>query len=61
MLKKRIRKWDLDRKLKEADMLHALKLAAERAKCGKETEFLIRGRLVGLADIQRYFGRKGKQ
>ncbi|KAH7333184.1 hypothetical protein BKA65DRAFT_41113 [Rhexocercosporidium sp. MPI-PUGE-AT-0058] len=59
MLKKRIKKWGLDRKLKEADMIYALRLALERGKSGKQTEFLIRERTVTFSDIEKYFGRKG--
>jgi hypothetical protein len=59
MLKKRIKKWDLDRNHKQADMLHALALAWNRRKEGKETNFLIRGRLVTFPEVQNYFRRKG--
>jgi hypothetical protein len=59
MLKKRIRKWDLDRKNKHADMLFALKLAFEREAMGKKTVFLIRSRLVTFQDVKHYFRRKG--
>jgi hypothetical protein len=59
MLKKRIKKWDLDRNHKQADMLHALALAWNRRKEGKETNFLIRGRLVTFPEVQKYFRRKG--
>jgi hypothetical protein len=59
MLKKRIRKWDLDRNNKHADMVFALKLAFEREAMGKETFFRIRGRLVTFQDVKHYFHRKG--
>ncbi|CZR67524.1 uncharacterized protein PAC_17423 [Phialocephala subalpina] len=61
MLKKRIKKWDLNRNFKEADMIYALNLALEREKSGKQTEFLIRERTVTFCDIQKYFRRKGIQ
>jgi len=59
MLKKRIKKWDLDRKHKEADMLCALRLALPREAQGKDTVFSIRGRLVTFDDVKHYFRRKG--
>jgi hypothetical protein len=59
MLKKRIKKWDLDRKHKEADMLCALSLALPREAQGKDTVFWIRGRLVTFDDVKHYFRRKG--
>ena len=59
MLKKRIKKWDLDRHRKQADMLHAVKIALERESQGKKTAFLIRGRVVTFEAVQHYFRRKG--
>ncbi|PSN71511.1 hypothetical protein BS50DRAFT_570851 [Corynespora cassiicola Philippines] len=59
MLKKRITKWSLDRKNKQSDMLTALQLAFHRKTQGKETIFRIRGRLVTLQEVERYFHRKG--
>jgi hypothetical protein len=59
MLKKRIRKWELDRNKKNADMLFALKLAFDREAMGKKTVFSIRGRLVTFQDVKHYFHRKG--
>jgi len=58
MLKKRIKKWDLDRNKKGADMLYALRIALDREKSGKQTEFLIRGRVLTLDEVKRYFRRK---
>jgi hypothetical protein len=58
MLKKRIKKWDLDRNHKEADMLYSLRLALSREAQGKDTIFLIRGRVVTFDDIKQYFRRK---
>jgi hypothetical protein len=59
MLKKRINKWSLDKKRKEADMLGALRIALEREAQGKKSIFLDRGRLVTFEDIKYYFRRKG--
>src|ERR1700744_352927 len=59
MLKKRIHNWDLDRNNKEPDMLYALRVAFERHDRGKDTNFVIRGRIVTFADVKRYFRRKG--
>ncbi|PMD39616.1 hypothetical protein L207DRAFT_583479 [Hyaloscypha variabilis F] len=59
MLKKRIKKWDLDRKHKQPDMLYAVKIALERESQGKKTAFLIRGRVVSFEEVQYYFRRKG--
>jgi hypothetical protein len=59
MLKKRIKKWDLDRNHKQADMLYAVKVALERESQGKKTAFLIRGRVVSFEEVQHYFRRKG--
>jgi hypothetical protein len=59
MLKRRIKKWDLDRNHKQADMLCALGIAYERESQGKKTAFLIRGRVVSFEEVQHYFRRKG--
>jgi hypothetical protein len=59
MLKKRVKKWDLDRNHKQADMLYAVKIALERKSQGKKSAFLIRGRVVTFDEVQHYFRRKG--
>jgi hypothetical protein len=59
MLKKRISKWNLDKKRKHADMLAALRIALEREAQGKSSVFLDRGRLVTFEDIKYYFTRRG--
>jgi hypothetical protein len=59
MLKKRIKKWDLDRNHKQTDMLYAVKIALERESQGKKSAFLIRGRVVTFEEVQHYFRRKG--
>jgi hypothetical protein len=58
MLKKRIKKWDLDRNHKHSDMLCALRLAFQREAQGKKTEFLIRGRVVTFDNVKKYFRRR---
>jgi hypothetical protein len=59
MLKKRIKKWELDRNHKEADMLYAVHIALPRESQGKKTVFVIRGRVVTFEEVQYYFRRKG--
>ena len=59
MLKKRIHRWDLDKKHKEPDMLVALRMALAREAQGKKTIFVIRNREVTLEEIKHYFKRKG--
>lgn len=59
MLKKRIRKWDLARNRKQADMLLAAKIGLDREGQGKKTAFVIRGRAVTFEEVQHYFRRKG--
>jgi hypothetical protein len=59
MLKKRIHKWNLDKKHKEPDMLAALRIASEREAQGKKTSFVIRNREVTLEQVKHYFKRKG--
>jgi hypothetical protein len=59
MLKKRIKKWDLDRNHKQADMLYAVKIALERESQGKKSAFLIRDRVITFEEVQHYFRRKG--
>src|SRR5436305_1997698 len=59
MLKKRITKWNLDKKRKHSDMLAALRIALDREAQGKNSIFLDRGRLVTFDDIKSYFTRRG--
>jgi hypothetical protein len=58
MLKRRIRKWDLDKKLKRADMLCALQLMPETATEGEKTAIVIRNRTIVKDDVARYWRRK---
>lgn len=59
MLKKRIKKWDIGRSHRHADMLYALRIATGRELQRKSTTFLIRGRYVTYPEIKNYFRRKG--
>jgi len=59
MLKKRIKKWELDRNHKHADMLYAVQVALDRESQGKKTAFLIRGRVITFDEVQHYFRRRG--
>lgn len=59
MLKKRIKKWELDRNHKHADMLYAVQVALNRESQGKKTAFLIRGRVITFDEVQHYFRRRG--
>lgn len=59
MLKKCFQKWDIERKLKEADILFAVRIAREREAQGKKTDFLIRGRTVTLRMSRSISSAKG--
>ena len=59
MLKKRIHKWNRDKKHKEPDMLAVLHIASEREAQGKKTSFVIRNRDVTLEQVKHYFKHKG--
>ncbi|CZR68508.1 uncharacterized protein PAC_18407 [Phialocephala subalpina] len=61
MLKKRIRKWNLNRNLRQADMLRALSLALERGKVGKRSNFETKGRVLSSDDVKWWLKRKGVQ
>lgn len=58
MFKKRIRAWDIDKKLKEDDVLEAMRLKAQRDAAGKPSELITRGRVVNFDRIWRYIKRK---
>lgn len=59
MLKKRIKKWELDRNHKHTDMIYAVQVALNRESQGKRTAFLIRGRVITFDEVQHYFRRRG--
>lgn len=58
MFKKRIRAWGIDKKLKEDDVLEAMRLKAQRDAVGKPSELIIRGRVVDFDRIWRYIERR---
>jgi hypothetical protein len=58
MYKDRIRKWKLDKKHKEDDMLAIIRKKTERDAVGKASSFRVRGQPVTIEDVFRYFKRK---
>jgi hypothetical protein len=58
MFKDRNRKWKLDKKHKESDMLAILRKQNERDGIGKKTAFRVRGRTVTIEQVHQYFQRK---
>src|SRR5436305_13868721 len=58
-LKHRIRVWHLDKKQKDHEMRTILKTYLSRKAQGKQSIFLLRGRLIDHGEISRYFRRKG--
>ncbi len=59
MYKTRFKAWGLDKNNKNFEVRKILRLRAMRASLGKKSEFLLRGRAVEMADIERYAKRKG--
>src|SRR5436190_20437463 len=57
MYKKRISKWSFDRKLKKPEVLAIIRKRAQRSAMGKTSTFHVRGKLVDMADIERYLRR----
>ncbi|PMD52751.1 uncharacterized protein K444DRAFT_542978 [Hyaloscypha bicolor E] len=58
MYKDRIKKWRLDKKNKEGDMLAILRKKTEREAVGKSSSFRVRGQPVAIEDVYHYFKRK---
>lgn len=58
MYKSRIRLWGLDKKNKSHEVQQILQLRAWRKAQGKKSIFTRRGRVVDMADIERYAKRK---
>jgi hypothetical protein len=58
MYKDRIKKWGLDKKNKERDMLAIVRKKTEREAIGKESSFRVRGRIVTMENVLHYFKRK---
>lgn len=59
MYKSRIRAWGLDKKNKSHEVQAILQQLNTRKSLGKESAFVLRGRAVDMADIERYAKRKG--
>ncbi|PMD31519.1 hypothetical protein L207DRAFT_472191 [Hyaloscypha variabilis F] len=59
MYKARIKKWNLDKKTKEAEAWALLRKKLQREAAGKESAFRVRGKTVTIDDVLRYFKRKG--
>jgi hypothetical protein len=58
MYKDRIRKWKLDKKHKEGDMLAILRKQTERNAVGIASSFRVRGQPVTIEEVFRYLKRK---
>lgn len=58
MFKDRIKKWGLDKKNKERDMVAILRKKTEREAVGKGTSFRVRGQVVTMENVLQYFKRK---
>jgi hypothetical protein len=58
MYKDRIKKWRLDKKNKEGDMLTILRKKTEREAVGKSSSFRVRGQPVAIEEVYHYFKRK---
>jgi hypothetical protein len=58
MYKDRIRKWKLDKKHKEGDMLAILRKQTERNAVGKGSTFRVRGQPVTIEEVLHYLKRK---
>ncbi|EXJ53867.1 hypothetical protein A1O7_09203 [Cladophialophora yegresii CBS 114405] len=59
MYKSRIARWGLDKKNKRHEVKEILWRRASRWSLGKESEFILRGQIVDMADVERYAGRAG--
>jgi hypothetical protein len=59
MYKDRIKKWNLDKKIKEEEAWAMLRKQMQREAAGKESAFRVRGKAVMINDVLRYFKRKG--
>ncbi|ETI19309.1 hypothetical protein G647_09141 [Cladophialophora carrionii CBS 160.54] len=59
MYKSRIARWGLDKKNKRHEVKEILWQRASRRSLGKKSEFVLRGRNVDIADLERYARRAG--
>jgi hypothetical protein len=58
MYKDRIKKWRLEKKNKESDMLAILRQKTQRDAVGKASAFRVRGQPVTIEEVLQYFKRK---
>ena len=58
MYRRRLNRWGLVKHNKEHEIKAILSKRMERSAIGKTTAFELRGRLVDMADVDRYAGRK---
>ncbi|KAN0099735.1 hypothetical protein V8E51_013510 [Hyaloscypha variabilis] len=58
MYKDRIKKWRLEKKNKESDMLAILRQKTQRDTVGKASAFRVRGQPVTIEEVLQYFKRK---
>ena len=59
MYKSRIKKWGLDKKIKQPEARALLRMKRQRDAIGKDSAFCVRGKTVTIEDVLRYFKRKG--
>jgi hypothetical protein len=59
MYKSRIRAWGLEKNNKSGEVEEILRQTSRRRALGKRSQFVLRGRTVDMADIERYAKRKG--
>ncbi|KAL6406104.1 hypothetical protein AUP68_10667 [Ilyonectria robusta] len=58
MYKYRLRKWGLDKKLREKEVVQMFLLKQQRDAAGKQSVFLVRGRPVDWEQVERYLQRR---
>ena len=58
MFKDRIKKWGLDKKNKERDMIAIFRKKTQREAVGKKSSFRVRGQVVAMENVLQYFKRK---
>jgi hypothetical protein len=60
MYQRKIAQWQLEKKHKAPEMRALLRLARERRAAGQDSVFRIRGRPTEIAEVLRYFRRRGE-
>ncbi|GKT44861.1 uncharacterized protein ColSpa_05042 [Colletotrichum spaethianum] len=58
MFKTRIVRWGLDKKLKEKEVMHMLKLKRQRLAAGKDSSFRVRGQNINWDRVEQYLKRR---